>query len=545
MNKEKIINTLFASSGVYVLLLLLTAFKLFQHYNAQIDLQLSDDGDYILYSFANFNKLHLAFGPSYSVYLKLFHLFSKNPVSIFLYNYVLLCTLFPLLLFLFFIRIKIKPFIAFIICFIVLTSEFNLNNQMPHVTHFVLCLFLMSLIVSTYFNAKIIKLVIFNFALLIACYARPELFLSFLLFNLWLIIELIKNKEYANRKNIVAVGLLFLFSLLLFINYKLPVSASVLGYNRSVLAYYQHDLISRRMHGDNAIEKVYYWDWISAVYGNSKNLSELISHYPKLFIQHIIWNVKLNAGLAAYLIISLMFPITILYKKIGILLAVLIGVVIIIFSIKKRKSVMLQFRSSTFYFWVLLFFSIPFFITCLLIFPRFHYMFAIVPLICFILVQAYEGICINLSSNKLKIVILSCYFLLTILTPSLLQLKFSFGKDGINSDLCMKKTVTYINQNFSNNKHIVYCAQNFVGYLNPDKFTYYHLIHLQGSNHVSYRHFLDSLNIDLIVYDAPTFLNGFIKADTSWVNITQQPEINGYRKINPGFCSDYYILKKE
>lgn len=545
MNKERIINKLFASPEVYVLFLLLTAFKIFQHYNSQIDLQLSDDGDYILYSFANWNKLHLDFGPSYSVYLKLFHLITTNPVSIFLYNYVLLCTLFPILLFLFFIRIKIQPFIAFIFCFIVLTSEFNLNNQIPHVTHFVLCLFLMSLIVSTYFNARIIKLVIINFAVLIACYARPELFLSFVLFYLWLIFELIKNKEYANRKNIVAVGLLFLFSLLLFINYKLPVSASVLGYNRSVLAYYQHDLISRRMHGDNAIENVYYWDWINAVYGNSKNLSELISHYPKLFIQHVLWNIKLNAGLSAYLIISLMFPITILYKKIGILLAVIIGVLIIIFSIKKRKSVVLQFRSSAFYFWVLLFFSIPFFITCLLIFPRFHYFFALVPLICFILVQICESILSVISSNKFKILILSSYLLLVVITPSLLQLKFSFGKIGINTDLCMKKTVTYINQNFSDKKHIVYCAQNFVGYLNPENFTYYHLIHLQGSNHVSYRDFLDSLNIDLIVYDAPTFLNGFIKADTSWVNITQQPELNGYRKINPGICSEYYILQKE
>ncbi len=545
MNKERLINKLYTSPEVYIGFLLLTAFKLFQHYNAQIDLQLSDDGDYILFSFADWNKLHLDFGPSYSVYLKLFHVISKNPVSIFLYNYVLLCTLFPLLLFLFFIRIQIRPFIAFIFSYTVLTAEFNLNNQMPHVTHFVLCLFSISLIFGTFFNSKIIKLVIVNVSILISCYARPELFLSFVMFNFWILFELTKNKQYAFRQNIVAVGLLILLSLLLFINYKLPVSASTLGYNRSVLAYYQHDLISRRMHGDNAIEKVYYWDWIKSVYSNSRTLSELIIHYPKLFIKHVLWNVKLNAGLSGYLIISLLFPITILYKKSGILLAVIAGVLFIYLSLKNRKNVMLQFRSSAFYFLVLLLFSIPFFITCLLIFPRFHYMFALVPLICYILVQCCEGFRFNVSANKLKIIILACFFLMAIFTPSLVQLNFLFGKEGINTELCRKKTVNFINQNFSDKKHIVYCAQNFVSYLNPDKFTYYHLIHFQGSNHLSYRHFLDSLNIDLIVYDSSTFLNGFNKADSSWVNITQFPEKNGFKKINPGFCSDYYIHKKE
>lgn len=126
-----------------------------------------------------FDHIPKDWGPSYSLWYKLLSYFISDRVELYYFNFVNYDTHFHCV-FLLLQASGVQRILAFVFAVFFLSSFINMPLW-PRVSHYCIIVIITGIIIAKYFQSSVSKLVIYSLALLVCAFARPELFLTFLI----------------------------------------------------------------------------------------------------------------------------------------------------------------------------------------------------------------------------------------------------------------------------------------------------------------------------------------------------------------------------
>jgi len=412
-----------------VILLIATGFRMLQHLPEFKDMILWDEAFYMIKGLDIFNKIPREWGPAYGLWYKLLSMIREDPMSLYYSNYKILTIAGGVLLYLFLTLRKINPLAAILLSGFFMISNINLTTW-PYISHFCLIIILLSGIAAGTFNSKAVQWMIYAGTALILSYARPEFYLAFLMMMVILAIVLAKQKfNFSRSETFAAVGLIALVVIGHFIMgfglFEQGATFKGSQYTRQVFAFGQHYAINfgHWKHIDHA------WLAWEEIFGERFEVSHsffstISSNWPE-FQRHIFQNVLHYFQVSFVKFSNLLFAENILggawYTRILIWLIIL--VITLALALKDQlwsffKRLEERDRVSILAFAV---FAIPAIISCILIYPRDHYLLLQMPLLIFLAALIFKGLKGSVKRDLILTVVGGVFLLL-----------FAPGKEAIN-----------------------------------------------------------------------------------------------------------------
>lgn len=354
--------------------------------------------------------------PLYAMWYWVLSVFIHNKVYLYYINYILLTILPPAVLYILMRKHQVSNILSLGASFFLLISVNNLETW-PKISHFALIVVMIFFVFID--NRHFIKsFSIMGIGFLMASFARPELVVSYILIALPMLAVCIRRiliKRYLCKKEIVYVIGFGVMSLLF-----LGTLGSPLGGDRSFVAFSQHYALNWVDWHKSAMNP--WTDFESIIkkdFGNVHSTTEAIIVNPVNFFKHISYNLLnyFKSVLGFWEHFDILAPHTSLkFEKLEFYF---ILSVIFIYMIGIRKFVTENFRnvvSKNIYLVTgLIIFIIPELISCIIIYPREHYILPQVVSFTFVFLLFVPQY--NLRLNKTNLITAS--FLLLAITPTL------------------------------------------------------------------------------------------------------------------------------
>ena len=442
-------------------------------------------------------KIYTDWGPSYNLWYRFIFIFTKNPITTYYVNYVLLNTLIPILLFIFLVRNSINKWLSLLLSILLLTNSLLYAN-FTQVSNFCIVIMLLSFIIISYVKADENKIIVAIAGAYICMYARQEFLLIIaLLFLLWCFV-IIKQKKirfsFAYISLIVIIVVLYaIFGL---------VSFNAQGMDRSLFAFGQHFYVNYCV----MIGKFLTLDEFLnlKLFGESKTMFQCLLYDPILFMKHVGMNM-LNYTYSLFKIIEGYFLPSYLFKYLGKLKHILfVGMIAFFvyhyFKKKSYKSVLNSFKQISITNCIYLIFFICSYFSIFFIFPEKHYI--IIQFVWWILLFAYA---LNPLIEKYlnKNIYYTFFILLLVLMPKANQIAFRHNVVTDYNKQPNLKVINFLNKNnkdkkekiiFSTEKGITtYVAPNYRElFLESDSLKSY------TTNKINAAQFLKNNNVEII-----------------------------------------------
>lgn len=379
----------------YLAIILLACFKLTYSITDIVDLMLADESIYLKRALEF--KLNYFFkdGFVYWLWLKLLSLFIPDMLILYCYNYALLLSLNPVLIYVLSRKMGKKPFISALFSIFFLISTFNIFTW-PYITRFAITVILLIFIAlfSIKNNNARVKYYIALSGLLVLVYVRPEFVLSLVLFSAAALVYFIVKFYKSPRKGYATIFLLIItLTAAIFVSFiKNPANTG-----RSVFAFGQHYGLNLQKREILELDPLSDWRQVMIdKFKTDESLFTAIINNPTEMSKHIFANIK-------------QFPLQFLYqmfpynsqrwpglvKKIIFLFIVLLFLVSLLnflrnasihqkniagknnvggrFKISHLRISNLQ-ENDLFFYFISVLLIIPVIISILLIYPRTHYM---------------------------------------------------------------------------------------------------------------------------------------------------------------------------
>jgi hypothetical protein len=529
-------QTLFGS-----VLLLACGIKLYYGIQHSMDVQFADEAAYIRFGLDLFETMNRNWGPMYALWYKCLSFITTDTIQLYYLNFIITSVLIGVLLYIFLLRISIKPTFALFIAFCVLVSDLNVSVW-PRISHFCIVFCLVALIAISYIRNNIYKCLVFTIVCLINAYARPEFYLSFVLMVMVTLVSIYYNKAFLTRKDIyIFAGSMLLIGILHFI-FRFP-SNDFFGYNRGVAAFYQHYAWNYKMRTNGTFDAWLYWeDLAKQQFGDCNSMWCVLKTQPGIFISNTLFNVRTYL-LQLLKIFSYIFPIGIFHgKKMQLLLTGLSLLTFIILLLRKpsRQYFLQQLSSKKFYLIILFCFITPTLLSCVVVFPRDHYLYLQMIFVLLILISAFGYIFEYLTLKPVFFIVFG--ILLFLATPNVKS--YSFMKFSTDTHaMCNKKLIKHLDQKYADAPHTLFTNMPFVRGLLPTNFKEINTIFDKKKNR-PYTHYIDSAKIDIVIITPSTLRDPHLTSDSTWLDFMKQPEKYDFKK--EVFCDcDLYLLVKE
>jgi len=283
---------------IIFLFLLLAGLKFTYGMSTYFDIGLHDESSYL------FNGLGLlergfpsvTYAPLYALWYFILSLFTSSKTYLYYLNYVVLTILPALLMYILLRRKQVAIPISLLISWLILLSRGNAYGW-PKINHFALILILGILIITS--RMTLLWASAWGaIGLLLVSYARPEYFLSFILFLVLFLILYIREGR-TKIHPLIVTGCILIGAVIL-ITIGLPLSG-----NRTLVAFGQHFTGNWVEWTGSDINPWSNWKTILAQnFGDSNTLLEAVLYDPRLFLKHITYNM-LNFSLT---ISTIVFP---------------------------------------------------------------------------------------------------------------------------------------------------------------------------------------------------------------------------------------------
>ena len=373
------------------LLLVVAGLKMFSHLYLYKDVLCWDE---VLYMFRGINiteKVPKGWGPLYGFWYFILAVFQSklgtlDLVSLNYLNFKILAIACPVLLYIFMVLKRVHPIAAFVISAGYLISTVN-TSTWPHISHFTFMFLMLGLIKSHFFKSRLIQWVIILTTVFLTSYARPELFLAFvLLFLAFIVFLVIKKFKFSIAEYAV---LLFGFAFIFLVQYKMGIAmfAETSGgtgeYSRDVFAFGQHFAINYFQWHDIDQELWRYWTpYFDKYFVDEGSLVSSGLTNPQMFFKHLITNCgRLLHNTLEYITDALLLG-RIFHFPLWLKLIVVGGFVAVSVYIGRSIRDFIHFLKTSehgFILMVLLFFAAPTYVACVLIYARDHYILLQMP----------------------------------------------------------------------------------------------------------------------------------------------------------------------
>lgn len=517
------------------------AIKMYWGISNHMDILLWDEAFYLKHGFNLKNKIPVNWGPFYSFWYYLLHFIDKDKVDLYYLNFKLMAILPVIAAFWFFLFRGINYYVAFIVCFFWLSSDVNLTVW-PKVSQFTNFVLFVGLIIGLSFRIQFLKYVFFSFVALCISYARPELFLSFLvLTSITVLVFFIEKPKLDNSQWFLVGFLVFLGAFLIYF-----LGVSLIRDPRSGVALSQHFMLNyNNWNHVNAPFWLSDESEINKIFNHPKSVGDFYANNPEMFKKHIISNVfnylkQINIGISDVFFPKNIFHLPNWLRWLGILVSVVVYL-IVSKSTVWNKSIKEGYKKNVALLFILLFFCFPAFISSVLIYPREHYFALQFPFLLLLLLLLFYSDSINKSRIGYKISItIFLGLLFFFISPKAGNFKY-FDLWRSEQSLCNQKTIKYLKvQKYVQQVNILENEGGLNSFL-PKNYKW-----VKGyAKTTSWSNYLKQNNIN-IIYLTPSLLNDQrFEKDMEWKTFVQHPEKMGFMKIKIGDFEPYLLIKKQ
>jgi hypothetical protein len=378
---------------------------------------------------------------------------------------------------------------------------------------------------------------------LICSYARPEFYLSFIALTICTIVCVFYNKNTITKKDAIILFAAIVFVAILHFIFRFP-SNDFFGYNRGVAAFYQHYAWNHKLRTQGTFDAWLVWeDLAKSTFGDCNSMLCVIKTQPIIFIENTLFNIRTYL-LQLLKVVSYIFPLAVFHgRKLQLLITVFIILTFIYLLIKKdsRTYFIAKLNAYKFYLLILFLFALPTFLSCIVVFPRDHYLYLQMLLLIIILVSLFGYIFQTIELKPLLFIAFSLLLLLA--TPNIKN--YSFLKMDANKNiLCNKELIKYIEKNYDDKPHSIFTNLPFVTGMLPNTFKELNTIFYKKKE-IPFKHYLDSANIDMVIV-LPTMLRDpHVATDSSWIDFINNYERYNFVKDQYNSCETYLLVKKD
>lgn len=384
---DRAVKYITAATGLA--LLTVAGLKMLHDLPAWKDMILWDEAFYMLKGLDIFNKIPKEWGPAYGLWYKLLSYIREDLVQLYYSNFRILVISGGLALFGALLLRRVHPLAAFLLAGLYLISPIN-TGTWPYISHFCVLIIWLAVGLSAISRSMPVQWMAFAAAALLLSYARPEFYLSFLLLLLPLGISLMRHRTALGRLE-TYVGAAFI-AFVVAGHYLMGFGLFEQGplfkgsqYTRQVFAFGQHYAINA---GEwNGIRHAWLaWEGIFAEkFEVSTSLFATISSNFPEFWKHVAANISHYVQWTFGYLSGVLFAGSVTG---GSLIAVRLGwLAVVVFLVVRfvRPGRVLPFvepanRIALFSLAVL---ALPAAISCVLIYPRDHYLLLQMPLLLF------------------------------------------------------------------------------------------------------------------------------------------------------------------
>lgn len=529
---------------IAIVTIILCGFIFLNKFSNTTDIGLYDESNYLAWGLDIFKVAQPAEnGVGYMLWYYFISLFQPDRVKLYYLNIIILTIALPLSIFIVLRRYYVPLIIAFLIATLFLVSNANFPLS-PKVSQFAAIVMLLGIAAATCTQDTRLKMYIFASVALIISYARPDFFISYIIFIMILII----NSLITLRKDIFSKGTLLL-SVFLIINLVvvwilgLPISKDG---TRSLLAFGQH--FSANYVVWNGINENPWTNWNKYFNQSFKGSTSILSAAfanPSDFFRHILSNLKLfplQIEIMGKLIYpKYIFDLGVYQLKILLWTSAFFVVVQLLIS----KSNVLNYLKTCFYFDIkskyvdviyLLIFLIPPAITVVLIYPREHYLLFIILLIIILisLLLFRQNKLISIKFNTNIAFILICIFSLFAIRPV---------SQSISDPLIAnRKVIAFLSTlNIKENINILEAEGGYSIYLG-DNFKRIP----EYAKGEPFDLFMSKNNINMIVISNALRADSRFKSDSKWTDFISSPNSFGFELLNiPGLDDRLLLVRRE
>jgi hypothetical protein len=375
----------------YVLVIALVCLKLSYAISAGMDILFHDESIYLDKGNNFISNYLFTDGFIYYGWYKLLSFFVTDTITLYYFNYIVLLSINPFLIYILLRKMKQGRFISAVFSILFLISTVNVIAW-PLITRFALVLILGAFILIFSVKDRKIKYLIALLGFSLLVYTRPEYILSLLIFSAAAIIYLLYNYSKSLKRVLLLGVLLTLFLNIFIVFIRNPARA-----NRSVMAFGQHYGVHLYNKGKILEDPNTNWRKImKKKFHTDQSIIQAFLNNPGEMTNHVLANIRD----IPYQAMQLFFPYNIknkLIKKILLIIAVTLFILLLIIAFKKIKGSSFfhsEYVDEIIFYWLSILIVIPILISVCLIYPREHYllvMFAILLITAAMNVPAIPG----------------------------------------------------------------------------------------------------------------------------------------------------------
>lgn len=548
MNGSKQLQGIF-----FFVILLVCCFKLTHGLYDVLDICLVDEHNYLLAGIRR--QLNIEYAPLYTSWYSLLSHTADNNTHLMFLNFKMLTILFPCAMYGFLLRLRLEPFFAFLLSFLLLYSQFNLPMA-PKVVIFMNLSQIAILALSTSGMHKETRNILIAFFLFISYYIRPEYKISFLLFFCFIILNYVYQfyKGCKLERAGLFVLLIILLALLSFwvgFPFKNQNGKQLLAFGSS----YALNYVKWHHSSENAWSN--WFHILKESFGNVSSPGEALLANPGLFFKHVFSNIRDYIWIFTHLIIPTFLPFSLIKQSLLSAVLLLVSVTGTCYYYYKNYTFQLQFntfvqrlKKNDFVFSVCILLLIPNALSILIITTRYHYISLELPAFAAIIAILFIALSIPKAGNKHTVNLTYLSFLIALLfiliTP--LPAQNSLLKESFKDRHIIAK-VEQLNDLKLNDKDTLKSLNCdillFSGYNSRNTSYFDKFI---GFNNVTYTigfyKFLEQHHFNLIVVDADISNQRDYHTDTEWQDFLSHYDSLGFSKVGIGDNS-YYLIKKD
>lgn len=509
-----------------------------------MDVMFWDESLYLSRGMSMFKYIPRDWGPSYSLWYKMFSFLFSDRVELYYFNFKLTTILISLSFFLLLMACGVQRILAFVFSVFFLSSFINMPLW-PRVSHYCVIVLIAGILMAKYQKSIVAKFVFYSFALLVCAFARPELFLPFLVCFVLTYLFFFATIKQRNKYDIALVAGLTLFFLVLYKFFKTPLNNG--DSTRGIGVFLQHFAMNYvQWHHSNTVFWLDYPDILKENFKNATSLKEMIEVNPALIKHHILSNGYHYCTQTAKIVFSFFAPI--FTKKIH-WLCLMVSIMLfgVYFSFTKtikdkRKKVFSLAKDNLFTLLVVFLFALPSFIVCIYAYPRQHYLLLQVPFLLLLIGLAISSITVEIYKSAQKIVVVAVVWFFVMPVSE----DFDYFRMFRNEEsLANQKSLKFIKQHYTSKDTIhVFDLEGGMTNLLPANFVNNNYIYLRDRNKILLSDFLLSNKYD-IIYKTPilTMLNS-VQQDTILFDLLKNPAKYGYLEQKTGNFVPALLIKK-
>jgi len=510
-----------------------------------MDIFFLDETGYLQRGMNMFPKIPKLWGPVYCFWYKILSFIQGDAVSLFYLNFGLMAVLLALAAYFFLLRFRVMWPIALWLSLMVLIAPYNLTT-FPKVSHFATMAAMLAFIAAYQVKHHLHRYTLIAVTFLILAYARPEFYLSFLLMVLLIIAGISTKKVKLQWSPWLVGGLIFIA--LLHIGLGFPLGTELRGYKRSFIAFGEH--FSYNYSNWNDLEGYLWLTWetiTQSQFGESKRFSEALLANPGMMFTHFMSNARLYLSHLDETLVTTLLPV----KKVPFFLRMIIPVLLIapltLPDIRKAYWSRLKHHRAIFTFLFLL--ALPSILSCIVIYPRGHYIINQIPLIIWLTGELLSTIVRTYASSKVCGFVLPVILLAVVVYFVIPRLPSDYEYFELRKENGKLNNLTVLNlldehADVVEGKTLLSHEGDFRAFIEPN----IQFVNAIDKKETGFQTFLDNIDPDMIYCTQTIFKNPNYLNDKEWIrfieDMNEKRDDWQYLPVNGG-DQDFLLVKSD